>query len=1176
MRFATDRRSDPLPALPVQYADFAAWQRDWLASGVMEQQLAYWRSELADLPRIELPTDRPRPPTRSFRGGCLEVGIDPGVTRGLIALGRRCDATLFMTLLAAWQLLLGRYAGQADVAVGTPVANRSQAELEPLIGLFVNTLVLRADLSDAPSFIELLGQVRARALRAYAHQDVPFERVVDEVDPERDLSRNALFDVMFSLQEALPAHSALGDLQAAFSSVEAGVARFDLTLLLSPTPDGLRGTLEFSTDLFDASSVRGLWDSFCTLLEAILDDPDRCVWDLALLGPEEQRRVLVEWNATAAEVPHGPCVHDLFAEQVRRTPDAAAVVLGEAVSYRELDLRSEELAHHLRSLGVGPEVLVGICVERSIEMVVGLLGILKAGGAYLPLDPSYPEERLTFMIADAGARVLLTQASLEQRWRSQSIPTVVLDASADVPRAQPRERLSSGVVADNLAYVIYTSGSTGRPKGVGATHRGLCNLVGAQRRLFELGPHSRVLQFASLCFDASIWEVVMALCNGACLCLWDPGTAAGDDALSQVVRRQRVTHATLPPSTLQTMAPGDLEGVTTLIVAGEACSAEVAAEWSAGRAFFNAYGPTETTVCATAALHDGCGGRPSIGTPIANLAAYVLGPRLEPVPPGVAGELYISGASVTRGYLGRPGLTAERFVPDPFATEVGARMYRTGDRCRWRVDGRLEFLGRTDDQVKVRGFRIELGEVEAALGSLDQVSRCAVLAPEATQGHRQLVAFVEPTDPQAVTGVVLRRALEGAVPDYLVPDRFVVLESLPVSPNGKIHRRALRALDVQGAGGEGYVPPRTDTEARLARIWAEVLGLDRVGVHDNFFDVGGDSILSIRVVSRARAAGLSLTARGLFENQTIARLADALGGTDAAGGVADGQGWSSPPAVRMRAGDATPFFCVHPLWGGVDGLANLAQCLDPARPFVALRARGVEVGEEPLRSVEEMARHYNAALRRLQRGGPYLIGGWSFGGAVAYEMSRQLLDAGERVAALVMLDFRFAGWGGGDAIGRRDPFFDLADLLRDYTELVQGSTVEVEETAEQLRTIGLEAATREVAGRLTAMGLDVGEPAAIEMVRRGVAISEAHHHAAYSYEVRPLPVSLTLIRPDEGPVVEPIGSDEGRTFDALVRTVDVRAVPGGHVSMMRDPHVAEVGRVLGEVLERADRIGSEE
>ncbi|MFW9264014.1 non-ribosomal peptide synthase/polyketide synthase [Nostoc sp. CALU 546] len=876
----------PLLPLPIQYADFAIWQRQWLQGEVLQSQLSYWKQQLANAPTfLPLPTDRPRPAVQTFNGAHLEFTLSAELTQKLEKLSQQQGCTLFMTLLAAYNTLLYRYTGQTDILVGTPIANRDRTEIEGLIGFFVNTLVMRTDLSLNPSFNELLPRIREMALSAYAHQDLPFEMLVETLQPERDMSHTPLFQVMFGLQNAPMSEIDLTGLTVSSLPIESSTAKFDLTLSMENTSTGLVGGWEYNTDLFDSSTIERMTGHFACLLEGIVANPSERISQLPILTASEQQQLLVEWNDTSVDYPQDKCIHQLFEEQVERTPDAVAVVFeNQQLTYHELNCRANQLAHYLQSLGVSADVLVGICVERSLEMVVGLLGILKAGGAYVPLDPEYPQERLSFMLENAQVSVLLTQHKLVEKLQKHQTQVVCLDTDWHFIAQLPQENAIAEVQATNLAYVIYTSGSTGRPKGVMVEHRGLCNLTHAQIQIFGVDSDSRVLQFASFSFDASIWEIVLALGSGATLYLGTKDSLLPGKPLIEQLRNHCITNITLPPSALAVMPMEELPALQTIIVGGEACSAELIRQWSAGRNFFNAYGPTEATVCATLVKCTEDDEKISIGKAIANTQVYILDENLQIVPVGVPGELHIGGAGLARGYLNRPELTQEKFIPNPFNNSKfkiqNSKLYKTGDLARYLPDGNIEYLGRIDNQIKIRGFRIELGEIEAILSQHSGVRENVVVAREDIPGEKRLVAYFVPELEQTPTTNELRIFLKEKLPQYMVPSAFVSLEFLPLTPNGKVDRKALPAPDSHNTQAVNFVAPRTPVEEVLAGIWANVLHLEKVGVLDNFFDLGGHSLTTIRVMSQVNETfQMKLPLRHLFTAPTIAELAQTIEST---------------------------------------------------------------------------------------------------------------------------------------------------------------------------------------------------------------------------------------------------------------------------------------------------------
>ncbi len=888
--FAAGKPS-PLAELPIQYVDFALWQREWLQGETLAALLAYWREQLEGAPAmLELPTDRPRPAVQRFVGGEERLGLAAGLATRLRELSRRAGTTLFMVLVAAFKALLHRYTGQQDVVIGLFIANRNRSEIEGLIGFFVNTLVMRTAVSGDETCEALLERVREVTLGAYGHQDLPFEKLVEELRPERNLSHNPLFQVVFVLQNAPVDELRLPGLTLRPLAIERGTARFDLTLNVWEAGAELDGVLEYNSDLYDAATVRRMIGHYAVLLAGIVADPARRVANLPLLTEGERHELLRLWNETQVAYEEEACLHELFAAQAAQVPDTVAVADGmQTVTYGALEERANRLAHHLRELGVALETLVGVYSERTVEMVVGLLGILKAGGAYLPLDPTYPAERLAFMLTDAGAGVLLTQERYAAELAAiggQGVRLVCLDGEGGALAGWPTTTPQRVAGVDNLAYVIYTSGSTGRPKGVQILHRAVVNFLEAMRRRVGLNGHDVLLSVTTLSFDISVLELFLPLAVGGRVELAGRALAMDGLALPARLAACGATVMQATPTTWRLLLGAGWQGERRLrlLCGGEALPRALADELLVrGASVWNLYGPTETTVWS-AVWQVEAGGTVRIGRPIGNTQLYVLDERGQPAPLGVPGVLYIDGAGLARGYLGQPELTAERFVPDPLGGQAGGRLYDTGDLVRYRPDGNLEFLGRMDHQVKVRGYRIELGEVETALEGHPATDKAVVVAREDEPGDRRLVAYVVARDGVALPAGELRAHVRQSLPEYMVPAWFMVLERLPLTPSGKVDRRALPAPEGSRPALEAaFVAPRTPAEETLAGIWAEVLRLDAVGVHDDFFELGGDSIISIRVIAKANQAGLALTPMQLFLHRTVAELVAAAGETLASG-----------------------------------------------------------------------------------------------------------------------------------------------------------------------------------------------------------------------------------------------------------------------------------------------------
>ena len=1158
--FATGQPS-PLTELPIQYADFAHWQRQWLQGEVLATQLAYWQQQLDGCaPSLALPTDRPRPTRPTFRGARQSLMLPQELAKAIAALSEREGVTLFMTLLAAFQTLLYRYTGQEDISIGSPIANRNRSEIEGLIGFFVNSLVLRTDLSGNPTFRELLRRVREVALGAYAHQDLPFEKLVEELQPERDLSRNPLFQIVFALQNTPSETLELPGLKLSPLDLEPGTARFDLEFQLVECLDTLGVVVTYSTDLFESSTIAQMLEHFQALLNSIVTDSEQRITDLSLLTAQ-QHQLLEEWNDTQADYPKDLCFQQLFEAQVVQSPTAIAIVFeDEQLTYRELNSRSNQLAHYLQQLGVGPEVLVGICIERSCEMIVAILAVLKAGGAYVPLDPVYPQDRLDYMLTDAHVSVLLTQSHQEfsRRCEQDSLVVVYLDQNREAQ--QSKQNPTTNVTAANLAYVIYTSGSTGKPKGVLVQHQGLQNLAAAQIQVLNLQQHNRILQFASLSFDASIFEVVMALQVGATLYL---ARVKSISALIRLLQDRQITHVTLPPSVLAILPPDKFPALQAVIAAGEACATELAQRWkTAGRRFFNAYGPTEATVWSTIdEFGDRC--KLTLGRPIANTEVYLLDEQLQPVPIGARGELYIGGDGLARGYQNLPHLTAERFLPHPFSSQPGARLYQTGDLARYRPDGTIEFLGRIDEQVKLRGLRIELGEIEAVLIQHASVKQTSVIVQEDVPSsirsntlsnipsNKRLIAYVVlhqdqvlrpenispftpypqrgPRVPHLSISQKLRYFLKERLPEYMVPSTFVILEALPLTPGGKVNRRALpppdgRHEDTYEDTYKEYIAPRNPTEVTLAEIWGQLLNL-KVGIHDDFFQLGGDSLLTMQLVDRIyQQFGRELPLSTLFLAPTIEQLARHL--------QPDTELLWSPLIAIQSTGSKPPFFCVHPILGTIFPYYELARHLGTDQPFYALQPLGIN-GQTPHSRIEDMASCYIEALRLVQPQGPYFLGGWSFGGLVAFEMAQQL-QSKQQVALLALLDTPAPV--ATNKLSTRDSLQLFSTAARsvwpyvlDYVQLIHASK---------------------------------------PTIRLMLRVLQASSQAALSYRPQVYSNRITLFRTSEQATKAHRFSTMGWN-QLTIGEVEVHQVSGNHLTVLRQPHVQVLAKQISMCIERA-------
>jgi len=984
--FAEGREPD-LAELPVQYLDFALWQRDHLRGEVLEKHVAAWRERLGDVPALELPTDRPRPAQRTHEGVAFPFELAPELSHRVRELAAASGATPFITLLAAFRALLARYSGQGHVGIGTLIANRRRREAEGLIGFFANTLVLRTDASDDPSVRTLIERERETALDAYGHQDLPFEKLVEELSPPRDLSRTPLFQTMFILQNAPGGTDgesageqglALPGLEIAPVGVDSRTAKTDLSLYMTDAGERFTGFFEYNVDLFDRSTIERMTEHLRRLLEGAVAAPEARISELAILTAEERATLVETWNDTATELPAEATIHGLVLDRARRDPSAEAVVFGdERLTYGELAERAVALGAHLRSLGAGPETLVGVFLERSLDMLVAVLGVMESGAAYVPLDPEYPEDRIGYMVESSGLPLLVTQADLKEKLPEVAKGRRIVRIDADreaIAAALPGDgweaAKTSSAGPESLAYVIYTSGSTGKPKGVQVAHRSVVNFLRSMAAAPGFGAEDRLLAVTTLSFDIAGLELYLPLVTGGTVVIASRETAQAGELLLERTTSAGATVMQATPATWRLLLDAGWQGPPPgkILCGGEALPRDLAdrlldALGSGGSAagpgeLWNMYGPTETTIwSAVLRVTRGAEAVP-VGGPIANTALYVLDPSLAPVPVGVPGELFIGGRGLARGYRDRPALTAERFVPDPFTeaspVEAGGRMYRTGDLVRWRQDGTLAFMGRIDHQVKVRGFRIELGEIETVLTGHAAVEQAVVIVREDRPGDKRLAAYLVATDAEeAPTVGALRAYLKERLPDYMVPPIFIVLDAMPLTPNGKVDRRSLPAPDRNRPElGEEYVAPRNPTEAALAEIWSRVLEIERIGVNDDFFDLGGDSLMVIKVVSQANKADLGVTTKQVFQNRTIAELAAVAGTSEilAEQGPVTGETPCTPAQLHfLELGHP------NPEWHSLGTLLELDTAVD------------VEAVEEAMRLL--LAQHDNLRVRLAETPG---------------------------------------------------------------------------------------------------------------------------------------------------------------------------------------------------------------
>jgi amino acid adenylation domain-containing protein len=1167
----------PLAELPIQYADFAVWQRQWLTGEVLDRQLNYWREQLAGLtPILELSTDYPRPPVQTFQGGVECFQLDRDLTQRLKQLSQESDATLFMTLLAAFLVLISRYSGQLDLVVGSPIANRNSKSVEPLMGFFANTLAFRGNLSGNPTFREFHEQVRQTTLSAYAHQDLPFEMLVEKLQLDRDLSRNPLVQVLFSLQNTPQSSSNLSGLIIENMPLPLDVrARFDLEVNYWEIPGGLEGVWCYNSDLFDATTITRIGEHFQTLLQAIVANQEMRISELPLLSPAQRHQLLVEWNDTQVDYPHDLCIYELFEEQVERNPDAVAVTFEEQqLTYHELNCRANQLAHYLQSLGVGADVLVGICVERSLEMIVGLLGILKAGGAYVPLDPEYPTERLRFMWADAQVSVLLTQQHLVEKLPEHQVPVVCLDTDWLVICESSPESPITEVQPGNLAYVIYTSGSTGTPKGVVVNHQAVNRLV-KNTNYVQLTPDDCVAQAANIAFDAATFEIWGALLNGAKLVMITKSVLLSPQEFAANIRDREVSVLFLTTALFNQLAsfvPQAFSSLRYLLFGGEAVDpqwVQEVLEKGAPKQLLHVYGPTENTTFSSWYLVEELTTIATtipIGRAISNTQIYLLDQNLQPVPVGVPGELHVGGAGLARGYLNRPELTQEKFIPNPFDN---SKLYKTGDLARYLPDGNIEYLGRIDHQVKIRGFRIELGEIEAVLSQHEDVQISCVIVREDTPGEKQLVAYIVPQKDVTLTTSELRQFLGNKLPGYMIPSAFVMLDSLPLTPNGKVDRRALKA-PAHTSNSDRFIEVRNQLELKLLQIWSNILKIDKIGVQDNFFDLGGHSLLAPYLMTKIKQQiGKDIPVKDLFQNPTIEQLA----------AIIQKESSDSFPSCLVAIqpnGSNLPFFCVPGAGGRPFYFYHLGRCLGDDQPLYSFENNLYqELGA--ITHIEDMASIYIEAMQAVQPQGPYFLGGHSYGGNVAFEMAQQLHKQGQEVALLAIVD-------------SSAPTYKDKQMLIDYinwdharwlVEVSKGIEVYLEKNVDisydTLQSLTVDEQLKYVLHYFKMANMLPPNAEITQLTNIVQAYKNSCLCLVDYVPKQPYPGKLTILRANEDLPEDPNGYLNAEVSQDLSlgwsefssEPVDIHFVLGNHITIMVEPHVQVLAEQLKACIQQA-------
>ena len=986
-----------LEPLPIQYSDFATWQRNWLQGEVLETQINYWKKQLKDAPqRLELPTDHPRPPIQSYKGSHYSHTLTPELTEQLKTLSQQEGVSLYMLLLAVFNLLLSRYSRQDDLCIGSPIANRPHPQTEGLIGFFANTLVLRNQIKSEQNFQQFLHQTRQTCLDAYQHQDIPFEFLVEQLKPVRSLSYNPIFQVMFAVENNDSEALNLPGLKIEWLDSSYPFAKFDLSLLALESDGQLNCNWEYATDLFETITIQRMAEHWEVLLQQIVTNPQQTISTLSWLTKADQKQLEL-WNQTNTNYPQDKTLVDLFEEQVNKTPDNIALVFEEqSLTYQELNQKANQLAHFLhQNYQIKPDTLIGICIERSLDMAIALLAVLKAGAAYVPIDSNYPEERIKYILENSKISLLLTQSFINDKLSGffSEFSGQLINLDRLNFESFPCHNLALQSKPNDLAYVIYTSGSTGQPKGVMVEHKGLCNLALVEIETFDVHPSSRVLQFASFSFDAFIWEVLMAWGGGATLYLGNKDNLMPGLPLVERLRDDAITHITLPPSALAVLPWENLPSLQTIIVAGEACSPELVKKWSQGRNFFNGYGPTEGSVCATIAKYTSFEEKITIGRPIPNVQVYILDSHLQPVSIGVPGELHIGGAGLARGYLDRPDLTAEKFIEVNLLGKI-ERIYKTGDLAKWQNDGNIEFLGRIDHQIKLRGFRIELGEIEAVLLKHPAIKEVIVNLHK-TENNQQLVAYVtgELIDDLSQQ---LKQHLKTHLPDYMIPSQIIRLDEFPLTPNGKIDRQALPHPNHESQSL--YEAPRNNIEQQLTEIWSLIVECEKISIHDNFFDLGGHSILAIKLLNEIQKnfnQELSLTS--LFQNPTIAQLAQQLSQFEVQPSISD-------LLVLQPSGQKISIFCVAGSNGHAFYFRDFAMNFADEHPVYGLETPGRDGSHSLPISVEDHASSLIKTLQQKQPKGPYILIGYSSGCSVALEMAFQLEQQGEIISLLGIFD----------------------------------------------------------------------------------------------------------------------------------------------------------------------------
>jgi amino acid adenylation domain-containing protein len=1144
-------KPSPLKPKGLDYADYAIWQRENLTERY-ELQLEYWKKQMKGAPALlELPTDRARQAMPGYKGAMYFTSLEPELCAQIRALSRREGVTVFMTLLAALQTLLARYSGQEQVVVGSPIQNRHRVEIQKTFGFFINLLPLYTDLSGNPSFRDLLKRVREVSLGAFAHQDVPFGQIVQELHPNRNLGANPLVQAFLVQEQNRWRRLPLDGLETEFLWLHNRTGKFDLIIYWSEDEPGIPFQWEYN-DLYDESTIARITANYRELLKSIVADPNRPIAEFSILTEAERQQVVVDWNRTQEDFPN-LCLHECFEQQVQRTPNKIAVTFGnESITYMELNARANQLANYLRKRGVVRETLVGLSMERSIEMMVGLLGIQKAGGAYVPLDPAFPRERIAYIIADAKAPILITQESLLTQLPDHAAEVICLDADWDEIARESKEDLPRISTPENLIYVLYTSGSTGNPKGVQLEHRNVVNFLNTMRKQPGMGPDETLLAVTTLSFDIAGLELYLPLTTGARVVIASKEEAQDGSLLMPLIKRHQVTVMQATPATWRMLLDLNWAGDRKLKVlcGGEALPHDLAEQLLPKcSALWNMYGPTETTIWSSIyKVEHNMPGVAPIGRPIGNNTMYILDALKNPMPIGVPGELYIGGDGVARGYINRPDLTADKFIPDPFSQKPGALLYRTGDLARFLADGNIQFLGRADFQVKVRGFRIELGEIEAVLGRYSGIMQNVVVVREDKPGDKRLVAYMVQEGDEVPAIESLRQHLRQKLPEYMVPSAFMYLDEFPLTPNGKVDRRALPAPEYKAEEAAQFVAPRNRTEERLVEIWETILGVSPISVNSDFFELGGHSLLGSRLFALVeKAFGKKLPLATIFSASTVEKLAVLLGDER-----------SSHNLVEIQAGgpDKPPFFFVHTRMG----YRLLAQGLGPEQPVYVLPYDDV-FNKNFERSLREISRELVSRLRAFQPQGPYYLGGMCLAGRVAYAIAQELFEQGEEVALLALFDAPAPGYPNLSSKGARARFFTqkIKKHLFNFSQQ-EGADGTFKNWLRWHAKNGLFKSGFK-------MSKVIGKP--IPLIKndtlRLMGRAVTNHKNSFDY-----PGFIAIFRPANQARMRYPDPDPSLGWARIAQGgVEINEIPGGHTNFLKEPAVHHVAKSLADCLRKA-------